>query len=128
MLGVRSLRMGISKVALILLAVLCLCCSPGESIDCLFCKSCSRIIEETFTVTCEQEFTKCLKAELISGEIERVCATEDSCSLEGKKAAYENVYCCDEDNCNGGSMTAPGILLGLPILALVTNALRHFPQ
>ncbi|XP_040566518.1 uncharacterized protein [Lepeophtheirus salmonis] len=92
--------------------------NSGEGIDCLYCKSCSRIVEETFTITCEKYHTKCLKAKLISGEIERVCADDNSCSREGKKAAYESVYCCDEDNCNTGSTHYPSCLLLLPWMTI----------
>merc|ERR1740128_1533137 len=74
---------------------------------------------------CAPQEKYCVKVELLTGEVNRLCATEEKCKQDVKEPTAN---CCTEDKCNSSPRPSspPPLLLSLLLLTLYSR--RFFPN
>ncbi|KAL7647701.1 UNVERIFIED_CONTAM: hypothetical protein RMT77_001310 [Armadillidium vulgare] len=89
-----------------------------NALKCYICNNCNKF-ELSQSRQCDVHSAYCMKLDMITGQIQRRCATHDLCSNPEKnvKTKHKKVNCCNTDNCN--SSTKIDTLNWIKILASI---------
>ncbi|XP_076040074.1 uncharacterized protein LOC143024785 [Oratosquilla oratoria] len=108
-------------------AVVAVMMGRAEAMKCYTCNNCIKY-ELSQSQTCKAEDEVCMKLDMESGQVQRMCGTEEMChNSEKLRTQYLGVSCCSEDNCNAAASLTPAthaiilpflLFLLLPFLVL----------
>eukprot|EP00090_Calanus_glacialis_P001219 TRINITY_DN10847_c0_g1_i2.p1 TRINITY_DN10847_c0_g1~~TRINITY_DN10847_c0_g1_i2.p1 ORF type:complete len:134 (-),score=41.47 TRINITY_DN10847_c0_g1_i2:65-466(-) len=84
--------------------------TPSPPRTCFICYNCLNYEAASQAKQCDEpEEQFCWKEELETGEVNRLCATQDKCD---SATSNPHTSCCPEDKCNSSSQSSSWPLLG----------------
>ncbi|XP_023322735.1 uncharacterized protein LOC111697089 [Eurytemora carolleeae] len=72
----------------------------SSSLTCYYCYNCLVFEPASQAKACSPLETKCIKIDLPTGNVNRLCATEETCDKGTGDKNSADMSCCSTDNCN----------------------------
>jgi len=96
--------------------------SPAASLECYSCYNCKQFEAAIQTKTCEPEQDRCIKKDLVTGDVNRSCTTKEKCN-SGKDSNAKSFTCCSEDRCNSANQVGwqSSMMLACLVAYVTTN-------
>jgi len=109
-----------NRELLLVLGLVYLMSDTVSSLSCYSCYNCNLFEPASQARDCAPQEKYCVKVELLTGEVNRLCATEEKCKQDVKEPTAN---CCTEDKCNSSPRPSspPPLLLSLLLLTLYSR-------